>query len=154
MKIRHFKLGDELALLHVFLSAVHGTACKDYTVAQIQAWAPLDLDPEQWALQMQRLQPFVVEDKHTIIAYADLQTNGYIDHFYVASTHAGQGVGRLLMHHLLRKANCLGLKKMTSDVSKTAEPFFARYGFRVVARGFPVRRGQVLQNALMEKDVL
>jgi putative acetyltransferase len=40
---------------------------------------------------------------------------------------------------------------LTSDVSRTAEPFFARYGFSVVARQEPVVLGVVLQNAAMKK---
>jgi len=43
------------------------------------------------------------------------------------------------------------LVALTSNVSKTAEPFFALHGFHVVERRFPVRRGMMLENALMRK---
>lgn len=51
------------------------------------------------------------------------------------------------------EARRLGVKELTSNVSKTAEGFFLRHGFEVVERGFPIRRGVTLQNALMRKDL-
>lgn len=46
-----------------------------------------------------------------------------------------------------------GTPMLTSDVGRTAEPFFARYGFSVVARQEPVVRGVALQNAAMRKEL-
>lgn len=58
-----------------------------------------------------------------------------------------------LMHHLHGEAQRQGMRELTADVSKTAEPFFARHGFTVVERRFPERRGVVLENARMRKVV-
>ena len=87
------------------------------------------------------------------MGYADIQPNGYIDHFFISGPYARQGVGTLLMKHIQKEAQLLGIAEMTSDVSKTAEPFFLRHGFQVVKRGFPIRRGVTLQNALMRKKL-
>src|SRR3546814_6868699 len=57
----------------------------------------------------------------------------------------------LFPYTTLFRAITLGLAELTSNVSKTAEPFFALHGFQVVERRFPVRRGVTLQNALMHK---
>ena len=151
MNIRRFRKGDESALFRVFFSAVHDTASQDYTPEQVDAWAPADIAPELWADHMNALQPFVVEHGADIVGYADLQPNGYIDHFFVAGPHARQGVGTRLMKHVQQEAQRLGMAEMTADVSKTAEPFFLRHGFHVVKRGFPIRRGVTLENALMRK---
>ena len=153
MNIRRFGNGDESALFRVFFSAVHDTASQDYTTEQVDAWAPADIDPELWAGHMRALQPFVVEHEEEIVAYADIQPNGYIDHFFVSGSYARQGIGTLLMKHIQEEAQLLGIAEMTSDVSKTAEPFFVRHGFQVVKRGFPIRRGITLQNALMCKKL-
>ncbi|WP_431604100.1 GNAT family N-acetyltransferase [Aeromonas bestiarum] len=64
-----------------------------------------------------------------------------------------QGVGRMLMNRIHEEARLLGIDVLTSHVSKAAESFFLRFGFRVVERGFPIRRGVTLQNALMRKDL-
>jgi putative acetyltransferase len=47
----------------------------------------------------------------------------------------------------------LGIHQLTSDVSRTAEPFFARYGFAVVERRLPEHRGVVIPNAFMQKEL-
>lgn len=153
MKIRRFRNGDELALFHVFLSSIHDIASRDYTPEQIEAWASKDIDPQKWSDCIRSLQPFVVEIDGKIAGYADVQSNGYIDHFFVSGAYSKQGVGTLLMNRIHEEARLLGLNELTSNVSKTAEPFFLRHGFYVVKRGFPVRRGVTLENALMRKDL-
>lgn len=153
MSIRRFRTGDEAALFRVFLSSVHGIASRDYTAAQIEAWAPADTDPDLWARRISGLRPFIVEIEGDIAGYADLQSNGYIDHFFVSGAYPRRGVGTLLMHRIHAEAKLLGISELTSEVSKTAEPFFQRHGFQVVERQFPVRRGVTLQNALMRKEL-
>lgn len=153
MMIRQFITGDEIALFRVFFSAVHEVASRDYTAEQVNAWAPTDIDQQLWANHMRDLCPFVVEIDKEIVGYADLQPDGYIDHFFVSGAYARQGVGTLLMKRIHEEARRLGLKQLTSNVSKTAEPFFIRQGFEVVERKSPVLRGVVLQNAFMCKNL-
>ena len=151
MKIRRFSNGDEISLFRVFLSSVHTIASHYYTHEQIDAWAPRDMDLEQWAKHMQELRPFIAEVNGEIAGYADVQPNGYIDHFFVSGTYLRQGVGTLLMKCIHEEARQFGLDELTSNVSKAAEVFFLRHGFHVVERGFPTCRGVTLQNALMRK---
>lgn len=141
------------ALFQVFYSAIHEIASRDYTVDQIEAWAPADLDEALRAEHPRNLRPFVAEVDGTIVGYADIQPNVYIDHFFVSGTHTRQGIGTLLMSRIHEEAGFLGIDELTSDVSLTAEPFFELHGFHVVRRGFPVRRGVTLQNALMQKNL-
>lgn len=151
MKIRRFQIGDETSLFRVYFSAVHLVASRDYSAQQVQAWAPADLDMDLWAARMREIRPFVAEMDGEVVGYADVQRNGYMDHFFVSGTHGRQGIGRRLMQRIHEEAMSLGLTELTSDVSKTAEPFFIHHGFQVVERRFPVRRGVTLQNALMRK---
>ena len=153
MEIRRFQVGDEIALFRVFLSAVHEVASRDYTREQIQAWAPADIDLNLWTNRIQALQPFVAVIDNAIVGYADIQPNGYIDHFYVSGNHARKGIGTFLMNHIHEEAKLLSVSELTSDVSKTAEPFFVLHGFHVAERKFPVCRGVTLQNALMRKEM-
>lgn len=153
MHIRPFHPGDEPALHSVYHSAVHRLASKNYTPEQIQAWAPIDLDQNIWAKRMQSIQPFVVESAGEILAYADVQSSGYIDHFFVAAPHARQGIGSLLMNHLQSVAHAQAIAALTADVSRTAQPFFAKHGFIIVEQRLPVVRGVVIPNALMRKTL-
>uniref|UniRef100_UPI0035AE8577 GNAT family N-acetyltransferase n=1 Tax=Hylemonella sp. TaxID=2066020 RepID=UPI0035AE8577 len=153
MEIRRFRFGDEVTLFGVFFTAVHEVAARDYSPEQIDAWAPVDLDLEEWIDRIRRNRPFVAELDDEIVGYADIQPSGYIDQFFVSGSHPRRGVGTMLMARLHQEAISLGLKELTSDVSKTAEPFFLRHGFQVVERRFPVRRGVMLENALMCKKL-
>jgi len=153
MHIRRFRIGDEPALFRVFFSAVHEIASRDYTEQQILAWAPADFDQTLWRNRMRDINPFVVELDNELVGYADVQSNGYIDHFYVSGFHSRQGIGSLLMRSILQEAEKFGYSELTSDVSKTAQSFFAGYGFQVIERRSPVRRGVTIPNALMRKDL-
>lgn len=154
LTIRRFRDGDEPALLAVFRASVHGLAARDYLPAQLAAWAPLDPDEATeaaWRIRLQVNRPFVAEVDGVAIAFADLQSDGLIDQFFVAPSHARQGAGGMLMAAILAEAEALGLPVLTSHVSLTAQPFFARFGFEVVAHRMPVVRGVAISNALMRK---
>ncbi|GED22956.1 GNAT family N-acetyltransferase [Halomonas halmophila] len=151
MHIRRFRTGEERELFEVFHSAIHLVASRDYTPAQINAWAPGSLDQELWARKMRDIKPFVAEIGETIVGYADVQPSGYIDHFFVSGLHSSQGVGTLLMLSLHSEAISLGLTELTSDVSLTAQPFFEKFGFCIIERRAPELRGVVVPNALMRK---
>lgn len=153
MLVRAFRIGDEPALQAVFYSAVHAVAAKDYTLEQVDAWAPHRPDWESWTERMQRLRPFVVEADGRVVGYADLQASGYIDHFYVSGTYGRRGVGRLLMDTLHARAAELQLGRLFAEVSRTAQPFFQRFGFRVVEQKIVVIGDISLPNARMEKDL-
>lgn len=154
METRRFKSGDEVVLFDVFLSSIRDIASHDYTPQQIKAWASEDIELNKWAQLIRSLRPFIVEVDGNIAGYADVQSNGYIDHFYVSGNYPKQGVGTLLMSCIHEEAKNLRLHELTANVSKTAEHFFLRHGFHVVKRGFPVRRGVTLQNALMRKELV
>jgi putative acetyltransferase len=151
--IRAFRIGDEPDLHQVFLSAIHGIAIKNYTSEQVNAWAPKSVDPALWADRMRGIAPFVVEHDGKPIAYADVQQNGYIDHFFVSAPFARQGIGSMLMRRLHEEAATKGVQVLTSYVSLTAQPFFERWGFSIVEEREPVVRGVVVPNAYMEKKL-
>ena len=153
MQIRRFIEGDEAALFRVRQSSIHQVASRDYTREQVDAWAPFDMDPALWRERVRGIDPFVVLEGHEIVGYADVQPNGYIDHFFVAGDHGGKGVGSLLMQRIHEEAAALGLTELSSDVSRTAQPFFLRHGFVVVEQRSPVRRGVVIPNALLRKSL-
>ena len=153
MRVREFQIEDAPALLRVFHSAIHLIASRDYSVEQINAWAPNQIDDDLWRQRMLGIRPFVVCDGDEIVGYANLQDSGYIDHFFVSGHHPRSGIGSMLMDRIHEVAKARGLTQLTSDVSRTAEPLFRRYGFVVVERKEPVVRGVVVPNALMRKDL-
>ncbi|MES1931000.1 acetyltransferase [Salinisphaera shabanensis T35B1] len=151
IRVRRFREGDEPALFEIFHSAVHQIARRDYTPRQIEAWAPRTLDENAWREHIRVLQPFVAVRYGRPVGYADLQRNGYIDHFFVGGDHPRQGIGHALMAAIETQARHWQLGELSADVSLTAEAFFSRYGFQVVERQSRTVRGVALANARMHR---
>ncbi len=151
--IRIYRDDAAPALRAVYFSAIHETAARDYTPEQIAAWAPETYDESRWAARMAGIQPFIAERDGIVVGYADVQPNGYIDHFFV-SAHAGrQGVGTALMQRIHAQAEATGLTSLFSDVSITARPFFERWGFAVEQEQSLVVAGLSLTNYRMRKPL-
>lgn len=148
MHIRNYREDEASALFEVYFSAIHLVAIEYYTGEQIQAWAPKDLDPGLWRAKMREIQPYVVELDGQPVGYADLQPNGYIDHFFVSGRHPRRGIGSLLMTHLVAEAKSRDIKVLTSDVSRAAQTFYRKFGFEIVEQRQPIVRGVVVPNAL------
>ena len=150
--IRRYIPGEEAALFEIYYSAIHLVAGHDYSAEQIQAWAPRDLDPGLWQGKIRDINPFVAELKGELIGYADVQSSGYIDHFFVSGRHPHRGIGSLLMTRILAEAVSIAATVLTSHASRTAQPFFERFGFVVVEQRNPLCRGGVVPNALMRLE--
>ena len=149
--IRRYAPGEEASLFDIYFTAIHLVACRDYTPEQVQAWAPRDIDVALWKNKIREINPFVADLNGELVGYADLQSNGYIDHFFVSGEHPRRGIGSLLMKKILAEAVSLGAPLLTSNVSRTAQPFFQRFGFAVTEQRYPEVRGVVVPNALMSR---
>ena len=151
IQVREFQLGDEPALRLVYESAIREVAIRDYTAEQVNAWAPRQFDSTLWAKRMQGIAPFVGELDGAIVAYADVQSNGYIDHFFVSARANGQGIGGRLMRRIHQRADQLSIAELTSEVSRTAQPFYMHFGFEIVDNYVNEVRGVGIEYAAMRK---
>jgi len=73
---------------------------------------------------------FVAEENGGIIGMIMLRDMNYISQFFVAATHQGRGVGRLLWEQALRTvvdAGASGAFSVSSSLA--AENIYARFGF-------------------------
>jgi len=152
IRIRRYVQVEEAALFDVYYTAIHLVASRHYTPEQIQAWAPQDLDATLWRDKIRSINPLVAELDGKLVGYADLQSNGYIDHFFVSGMHPRKGIGSLLMRRILVEAQGFGIASLTSDVSRTAQPFFEKFGFVTVEQRSRVLRGVVIPNTLMQRN--
>ncbi|MES1951214.1 acetyltransferase [Salinisphaera sp. S4-8] len=151
VEIRTYRPDDAPALFDIFYSAVHGTAATYYTPAQIAAWAPAELGRDAWAAHLDTIAPFVAQIDGRAVGYADLQSDGYIDHFFVHGDFARRGIGNTLMHTLHQTARERALDRLYSNVSLAAVAFFDVWGFECVQAQTPIRRGVAIDNVRMRK---
>ena len=149
MDIRKFRRGDEKELWDLFYNTIHNVNIQDYNKAQVAVWAPDDLDINFAFQKFREIDPFVVIHNGKIIGYADIQSNGYIDHFYCHHEFQRQGVGSMLFATLEKEARENGIVQMYSNVSITARPFFEAMGFSLEKEQFIQVGDQQLKNYRM-----
>lgn len=150
LTLRRWRPGDEAALWQLKYRTIHSINRRDYSAAQCAAWAPEDLDPVLWQQRVAGMNPYVAELNGELVGFADLQADGYIDHFFCAAHCQGRGVGRALMQQLMAVAQARGLSRLYSHVSLTARPFFEHCGFVVRAQQAVSIRAVTLTNFVME----
>lgn len=149
MNIRKFQQGEEHILWDIFYKTIHHINANDYSQNQINAWAPRNFDKSIWHKKVNDINPYVVIHNSTIIAYADIQKNGYIDHFFCHYKYQNKGIGSKLFSHLAMVASKNGIIEMSADVSITARPFFESKGFVVRQEQVISVRGEELVNFKM-----
>jgi putative acetyltransferase len=149
--IRTYRAEDTRPLREIFFSSIHQLTAGEYDEAQRNAWAPATFDEQAWSTRIAAMSPFVALVDGSIAGYADVQNNGYIDHFFVSPKFATQGVGNALMRRIEIEAAALNLGELFSDVSDTAQPFFAKHGFVVTRENRFELRGVSMTNATMRK---
>jgi len=139
-----------MALFH---GTVRSVNCRDYSPLQVETWAPDVIDAERaarWAT-LANSHAFVAEEAGQVVGFADVESDGHVDRFYVHKDRQGRGVGTLLMHAIEAEARSLGVKRLYSEVSITARPFFEKRGFCVIAPQRIVARGVEFLNFRMDK---
>jgi len=151
ISIRDYKTSDAELLWSLFFNTIRTINVRDYTQAQVQAWATDQYDPEYWVKRMKGLAPFVAQIDDVIVGYTDLQSDGLIDHFFCHHEYQGQGVGRALMNHVFEVGQSRGIHRYYSEVSITASPFYEHLGFSLVEEKVEEMNGQKLKYYVMEK---
>ncbi len=153
MKIRNLESGEEALIWELFCSTIHNVNIQDYNEAQINAWAPKDLDESIWTMKFQSIKPFVVEVDSSIVGYSDLQSNGLIDHLFVHYQWQRRGVGKSLMKEIEKRAVKNNIATLETRASVTARPFFEAQGFTVAFEQLLEVRDQKLKNYVMRRKV-
>lgn len=132
MKVRRYQPGEEMILYEIFSTSIHHNAKGYYNQDQLRAWAGEDISEDQWVKRIHGISPFVVEENDEIIGYGDLQSDGYIDHFFIKGGHSGQGVGRYLMNYIIELAIHKNIKILSADVSLAAKDFLVSLVLRLM----------------------
>jgi GNAT superfamily N-acetyltransferase len=153
MRVRTYEIEDTQEIIKLFYDTVHEVNIRDYTEAQVEAWAPINIDVEVWTKKLKSKFTYVAEEGNKIVGFAELESNGHIDCFYCHKSFQGQGIGTQLLQAIESKANLLGIKRLFTEASITAKPFFERKGFNLVKQQEVERRGQKFINFVMEKII-
>lgn len=153
MKIRNYQIADTQQIVELFYDSVHQINIRDYTKAQVDAWAPADIDLEIWIKSLSSKLTFVAEEGDIIAGFGELETNGHIDRFYCHKDFQRKKVGTQILECLEAKAKDLGINKIFTEASITAKPFFERHKFIAIKKQEVERRGKKFINFAMEKNI-
>lgn len=148
--IKPYYSGVEKDLFEVFTSAISEVCSRDYSANQIRAWLPSDYQADKWKERMEGINPYIALYDGNVAGYADIQNDGYIDHFFVGAIFQSKGVGNALLETLLNNSVS---NRVYSHVSITAKPFFEKNGFIVVKDNIVNMQGVELQNHVMERTL-
>lgn len=151
MEIRPYRSADCREMAALFYGAVHSVNARDYSPQQLAAWADGRPDLAAWDRSFLAHISLVAEEAGRITGFADLDpAAGYLDRLYVHKDYQGRGIASALCNALEKSAQT---DIITTYASITARPFFEGRGYRVVRENLVERRGVVLKNFLMEKNV-
>ena len=142
MILRAYRGSDLPAILSLFRDTVHTVCARDYTRSQLDAWAPADPDAAAWDASLLAHRTLVAEEDGSILGFADLAEDGYLDRLYVHRDWQGRGVASALC------AALPGARRTHASI--TARPFFERRGWHVVREQRVERRGVLLTNFFMD----
>ena len=148
--IRPGRPEEAAALRALFYGAVHTACAGDYTPAQLDAWAPASYDSAAWAETLFCRTVLAAEEAGQLLGFGSIGPDGYLDLLYVRGDCQGRGVGTALCDAL---EGLYPAGRLTVHASRTARPFFEKRGYRVIRAQRVERRGQTLENFVMEKEM-
>jgi putative acetyltransferase len=153
IRVRPFRPEDSAAVGRLFYVTVHTVNARDYSPAELSAWAP-KLPNDEWALERAKTRVVLVaEDDSGLLGFAELRPDaGSLDCLYVRHDAENRGVGTALLDELETQARDRGVTILRVDASITARPFFEHRGYTVIAEQQVERSGLKLRNFRMEKS--
>ncbi len=129
MKIRAYQKEDAPALCRLFYETVQALGRYAYTPEQVAAWAPKIPDASAWHQRMSGRLTLVAEDAKGPAGFLELETSGHLDMLYCRADRIRRGVGTALYAAAEAQAKQAGRKRVFTEASAVARPFFLWHGF-------------------------
>ncbi|GHT78904.1 acetyltransferase [Bacteroidia bacterium] len=131
-KIRQANLSDIPVLKELYQNTILTVNRKDYTTEEVEDWASC-VDVTAHLVEYFEEQHYVVaeNENRVIVGFASVNDAGYMHTLFVHKDFQHQGIATSLYKYIEVYAKEKGAKKVTSEVSITAKPFFEKQGFQV-----------------------
>ena len=151
MQIRRASPDDHPSLAQVMFRAIHD-GDSPYTPAQRNAWCPTPPQGNGWQARLAAQHVFMAEDS-TPLGFMTLRDDGYLDLAYILPEARGNGLFRRLYTRIEDTARSLGLSKIETHASLSAQAPFAAVGFTLIQHEIVTRADQTLPRAQMRKNL-
>ena len=153
MKIRNSHINDLPELQELFAGTIREVCKSHYSSEQIAVWISTIENSQRWIDMLSHQFVLVALDGDKITGFCTLKGSNYIDFLYVHKDYQRQGIAHRLFRDIEEEAKKGRQTQLTSDVSKTARPFFEKMGFSVMAEQTVERQGIKLINFKMIKAI-
>ena len=130
--IRIAQQSDALELMSLFQETVLHINKRDYSEAEVADWASCGNDLSH-IKDMIKTHYFIVATNRQaqIVGFSSITTQGYLHSMFVHKDFQGKGIATMLLNEIEQHATATGIKRITSEVSLTARPFFEKRGYIV-----------------------
>ncbi len=153
LSLRPFLAADTGLVAEIFRASVDELTAEDYSDAQRGAWMAVADDEEEWGARLASQLTLLGMMEGSPVGFASLKGGEEVDMLYVHPAAAGHGVGSLLIEALEKLAAGRGARRLTADVSDSAQDFFKKRGFVPKQRNTIQLGGEWLANTTMEKQL-
>ena len=152
IKLRRAEPEDLLELQTLFVETIRCTCINDYSREQINAWTASVENKQQWINKIKNQFFLIAEIDGKIVGFGSLGNGNYLDLLYVHKDYLRKGIAEKIYGELANESKRLGFKKITSDVSITAKPFFEKKGFKIEKENKLLIKGIEIINYRMIKQ--
>lgn len=154
MLLRKYQSSDCPVLAQLFYDTIHAINAKDYTQAQLDAWATGSVDLSAWDNSFLKHNTLIAEINGIIAGFGDMDDSGYLDRLFVHKDYQGRGIASAIVKALELAALKQNIFNFTTHASITARPFFEKQGYQILRENTVIRKGVLLNNFIMSKTVL
>ena len=151
--LRPFLIEDTPLLAEIFRASISDLTGEDYSERQQSAWISAADDEEAFGQRLAAHLTLIATLNGSPVGFASLANNETIDLIHVHPAAAGRGVGTMLVDALEKLGLARGARRLTADVSDSAQDFFEKRGFTATQRNTVQRGGEWLTNTTMEKKL-
>jgi putative acetyltransferase len=151
--LRQATLADLPELKQLYRDTIATVCTGEYNAEQLAVWASSSEKTRRWVDLINNQFVLVAQKDGMITGFSSLLDNNYLDFMYVHKDYQRQGIAALLLTTLEATAKQAGTTTLTSDISKTARPFFEKNGYIVIAEQVNVRQGLEIINYKMKKNL-
>jgi len=153
LSLRPFLAEDTPLLAEIFRASIEELTADDYSDAQRGAWASAADDEEALGKRLGKQLTILAMIGGSPVGFASLKGTDELDMLYVHPSAAGHGVGTMLIDALEKLAAARGARRLTAEVSDSAQDFFKRRGFVPQQRNTVPLGGEWLANTTMQKPL-
>jgi putative acetyltransferase len=144
---------DVPLLAEIFRASIGELTADDYSEAQREAWAAAADDEAAFGARLAKQLTLLGTIDGSPVGFASLDGNERLDMLYVHPAAAGLGVGTMLVDALEKLAAARGAKRLTAEVSDSAQDFFKARGFVAQQRNTIPVGDEWLANTTMQKQL-